>query len=70
MKRIIFVLIALTLSQSSYSQFKEKSEVGIIIGGGNYIGDINPKYNFYNTNFILIIIIVLQQPLELLVGGS
>lgn len=53
MKRIIFVLIALTLSQSSYSQFKEKSEVGIIIGGGNYIGDINPKYNFYNTNFML-----------------
>lgn len=53
MKHIILVLIALSLSQSSYSQFKDKSEFGIIIGGGNYIGDINPKYNLYNTKFML-----------------
>lgn len=53
MKRFFLAILLVLISLTSYSQFLEKSEVGVIVGGGNYIGDINPKYNFYNTKFMI-----------------
>ncbi len=38
---------------SGFSQQRERAEIGVILGGGNYIGDINPGYNFYNTKPML-----------------
>lgn len=53
MKRFIIIALFSLLSLQASAQFFDKSEFGIIVGGGNYIGDINPKYNFYNTNLMI-----------------
>ena len=37
----------------SQAQFLERSEFGVTVGGGNYFGDLNPKYNFYKTNLMI-----------------
>lgn len=52
MKRFLIITLFALVSMPVFSQFLSRSEAGIIVGGGNYIGDINPKYNLYNTNIM------------------
>ncbi|MCK9320509.1 MAG: DUF6089 family protein [Bacteroidales bacterium] len=53
MKRIILIIILSLIALQSKAQFIERSEFGITVGGGNYFGDLNPKYNFYKTNLMV-----------------
>lgn len=53
MKRFIIILILSFAAIESQAQFFERSELGVIVGGGNYFGDLNPKYNFYKTNLMI-----------------
>ena len=53
MKRFIIILILSFAAIESQAQFLERSELGVIVGGGNYFGDLNPKYNFYKTNLMI-----------------
>lgn len=53
MKRTIIIIILSLIALQTKAQFIDRSEIGIIAGGGNYFGDINPKYNFYNTNLMI-----------------
>lgn len=53
MKKYFIIALLGLLSYNANAQFIEKSDFGIIVGGGNYIGDINPKYNFYNTKLMV-----------------
>lgn len=52
MRKYLFIVLLSLLSYSSSAQFIGRSEFGLMVGGGNYIGDINPKYNFYNTKLM------------------
>lgn len=53
MKKFIIILIFSFVAIQSQAQFLERSEFGVIVGGGNYFGDINPKFNFYKTNLMI-----------------
>lgn len=52
MKRFLAIALFALVSIPAFSQFLKNSEMGITVGGGNYIGDINPKYNFYGTKMM------------------
>lgn len=52
MKRFLVIALFALVSMPAFSQFIRNSEMGITFGGGNYIGDINPKYNFYGTKMM------------------
>lgn len=53
MKRIIIIILLIFLVHKAEAQWIDRSEFGVIVGGSNYIGDINPKYNLYNTNLMV-----------------
>ncbi|MBP6429042.1 MAG: outer membrane beta-barrel protein [Bacteroidales bacterium] len=53
MKKYIIIALLSIVSYGANAQFIEKSDFGIIVGGGNYIGDLNPKYNFYKTKLMV-----------------
>ncbi|MDR0971782.1 MAG: porin family protein [Bacteroidales bacterium] len=53
MKHFLLVALFSLSTFGAFSQIFTKSEFGFMIGGSNYIGDINPKYNFYGTNLML-----------------
>jgi hypothetical protein len=44
----ICVLVAFT-SVGQYANFKSRSEIGVMVGGSNYIGDLNPFKPYYNV---------------------
>src|SRR5574344_1305059 len=52
-KSLAIVFFLLLLTSVSQAQFFQRSEFGLTGGGMNYIGDINTKYNFYNTKMML-----------------
>ncbi|MFA6199546.1 MAG: DUF6089 family protein [Bacteroidales bacterium] len=52
MKRFLIITLFALVSMPAFSQFLKNSEMGITFGGGNYIGDINPKYNLYGTRLM------------------
>lgn len=53
MRKTLLIALLSFLTLNTSAQFINKSEFGIIVGGGNYIGDINPNYNFYNTKLMI-----------------
>ncbi|MFA7081395.1 MAG: DUF6089 family protein [Bacteroidales bacterium] len=53
MKKYLIIALLSLLSYNANAQFIDKSDFGIIVGGGNYIGDLNPKYNFYNSKLMV-----------------
>ena len=44
----ICVLVAFT-SVGQYANFKSRSEIGVMVGGSNYIGDLNSFKPYYNV---------------------
>lgn len=51
--RVLLFISVLLLSSSSWGQFhngKSRSELGVLIGGSYYHGDLNPYKPFYKTN--------------------
>lgn len=52
MKYLVFILLLLvtTTSFGQYSNGRSKSELGFLVGGSFYIGDLNPLMPFRNTN--------------------
>ncbi len=52
MKRFLIITLFALVSMPAFSQFLKNSEMGITFGGGNYMGDINPKYNLYGTKIM------------------
>ncbi len=47
--RVFFLIIFSFLIQFNFSQ--KTSDIGVLLGGGYYVGDINPYQHFYNTKF-------------------
>lgn len=52
MRGILFTLILLFAFQvnSQFHTGRSKSELGVMLGGSYYIGDLNPYFHFKNTN--------------------
>jgi hypothetical protein len=49
MRLLLFCCILFpAVSIGQYANFKSRSEIGLMIGGANYIGDLNPFKPYYN----------------------
>jgi len=51
-KKIFILIIALSVAFSVEAQFVSRSEIGFMLGGSNYVGDINNATDIANQTFL------------------